>query len=110
MCCLGNQGVYTKEKCSACEPEVELEDSSIFIKTFRWASKTKVTSALTQFKQAITKKSTRGYCQKNVDNMKTVSNQRLCKGVNKNIGYYYRIEFPVCGTAKYAFQIPNDFG
>ena len=43
--------------------------------------------------------------------MLAVSNKQLCKGVNKNVGFYYRVDFPVSdNNAKYSFKIPVDFG
>jgi hypothetical protein len=43
--------------------------------------------------------------------MAAVSNKQLCGGVNKNVGYYYKVSFPVGenGT-EYSFKIPTDFG
>ena len=43
--------------------------------------------------------------------MLQVGNQALCGGVNSNVGFYYRVVFPV-GTEgdKYAFHLPTDFG
>jgi len=43
--------------------------------------------------------------------MLAVSNQALCKGVKKDVGFMYKITFPVCedGT-KFAFKTPTDFG
>ena len=41
-----------------------------------------------------------------------MSNQALCgKGASdSNIGYYYRIVFPVGEEATYSFKTPTDFG
>jgi len=43
--------------------------------------------------------------------MEKVSNKALCGGTNRNVGYYYRVAFPV-GTDKttYSFKTPTDFG
>jgi hypothetical protein len=43
--------------------------------------------------------------------MLAVSNQALCGGVDSNVGFYFRVVFPV-GTENdtYAFHTPTDFG
>jgi hypothetical protein len=43
--------------------------------------------------------------------MTKLSNQAICKGVNRNIGFYYRITFPVCANKlNWKFRVPTDFG
>jgi hypothetical protein len=43
--------------------------------------------------------------------MLKVSNNYLCKGVKKNVGFYYKITFPVCNDGSlYRFMVPTDFG
>lgn len=66
---------------------------------------------LGDLKEAIEKKPTKGYCEKIVPSMAQVSNQKLCGGVNRNVGYYYKVSFPVGenGT-QYNFRMPTDFG
>jgi len=65
-----------------------------------------------KLKAAMQKPSPKGYCEKSVQHMKSVSNRKLCGGSNaRNIGYYFRTTFPV-GTngLKYSFKTPTDFG
>lgn len=109
LCCMGDfKKVYDKKRCTVKNPE-PLEESSIFIKTFKWTGKTYM--SVTEIEEELVKKPTKGYCEKNVEAMTAVSNKRLCKGVNRNVGYYYRVEFPVCqSNLKYAFKLPVDFG
>ncbi len=43
--------------------------------------------------------------------MLAVSNQALCGGGNRNIGFYFRVTFPVGKDGdSYAFKTPTDFG
>lgn len=40
-----------------------------------------------------------------------VSNQKLCGGYTENVGFYYRVTFPVgTGGLIYSFRNPVDFG
>ncbi len=45
--------------------------------------------------QAIKGESGEGYCEKLVDDMIAVSNQVVCGGYSTNVGYYFRITFPL---------------
>ena len=65
-----------------------------------------------EFNQAIKRTtSTKGYCVNDkLTSMTKLSNQAICKGVNRNIGFYYRITFPVCGKLNWKFRVPTDFG
>jgi hypothetical protein len=85
-----------------------LQRASILIKTVSYTEKKTQINVL---KKKLNVKSGKGYCEKLVNSMTQVSNQKLCKGVNKNVGYYYRITFPV-GTdgLVYSFKTPVDFG
>jgi hypothetical protein len=59
----------------------------------------------------MTQKSPKGFCERKVDNMLRVSNKALCKGVKNNVGFMYRIVFPVCNDGlNYQFKVPVDFG
>ena len=42
--------------------------------------------------------------------MTSVSNGKICKGVNTNVGYRYIVIFPTCEDTTYEFDIPTDFG
>ncbi len=43
--------------------------------------------------------------------MTAVGNQALCGGVKDNVGFYYKVTFPVGKDGlKYAFKTPTDFG
>jgi hypothetical protein len=68
-------------------------------------------SHLGALKAAMQKKPSKGYCEKIVPSMAKVSNRILCGGVNRNVGYYYKVSFPVGenGT-QYSFKLPTDFG
>jgi hypothetical protein len=60
----------------------------------------------------LSKKSAQGYCEKDVNHMLAVSNQRICKTKQRNnVGFYYRTVFPVRhAKAVYTFRTPADFG
>jgi hypothetical protein len=84
-------------------------DAVISVKTVKFNKN--AIKYLGDLKSAMQKKSTRGYCEKIVPFMAQVSNQKLCGGVNRNVGYYYKVSFPVGenGT-QYNFRMPTDFG
>jgi hypothetical protein len=42
--------------------------------------------------------------------MTSVSNGKLCGGVNSNVAYKYSIVIPTCEETEFEFKIPNDFG
>jgi hypothetical protein len=76
-------------------------------------------SNVAAFNQAIkTVKSSGGYCEnKKLTSMDKLSNRAICsiatrgKGSSKNIGFYYRIIFPVCtDNLTWKFRVPTDFG
>jgi hypothetical protein len=85
-----------------------LQSAAIFVKTVAYTEKRTDINIL---KKKLNVPSGKGYCEKLVNSMTQVSNQRLCKGVNKNVGFYYRVTFPV-GTEglTYSFKTPVDFG
>jgi hypothetical protein len=64
------------------------------------------------FTQQVKKKSTTGYCEKLVNSMTQVSNQKLCQSKTKtNIGFFYYVEFYVKhNKMAYEFSLPTDFG
>jgi hypothetical protein len=41
--------------------------------------------------------------------MTTKTNKEMCQGSNKNVGYYYKITFPVCNASTYNFRLPNSY-
>jgi len=101
---------YTKNT-TVVKEQVKLTGSSFYVKTFQW--KTNMVSNVAAFNQAIkTKKSTKGYCENSkIVSLTKLSNKALCKGVNKNIGFYYRVNFPVCADKlSWKFRVPTDFG
>jgi hypothetical protein len=101
---------YTTKTTTKTET-TKLTGGSIYVKTFMW--KTNMVSNVAAFNQAIkTKKSTKGYCENSkITSLTKVSNKALCKGSNKNIGFYYRITFPVCAdSTSMKFRVPTDFG
>jgi len=53
---------------------------------------------------------TNGYCQKDMNNMNSVSNQRICGGVARDIGFYFKVDFSVDARRLVSFTIPTDFG
>lgn len=84
-------------------------DSTISVKTVSFNKN--AISHLGALKKAMERKSTKGYCEKIVPAMSKVSNKQLCGGVNRNVGYYYKVNFPVGeDKTKYAFKLPTDFG
>jgi hypothetical protein len=43
--------------------------------------------------------------------MSSVSNGKLCGGVNSNVGFRYTVIFPTCeNNTEIEFMVPNDFG
>jgi hypothetical protein len=61
--------------------------------------------------EAITGESGEGYCEKLVDDMMAVSNQVVCGGYTTNVGYYFRINFPLgLSNTAFSFRTPTDFG
>jgi hypothetical protein len=100
---------YTKIKTPTKVTE-KLTGTSMYVKTFQW--KTNMVLNVAAFNQAIkTTKSTKGYCENSkINSLTKLSNKALCKGVNRNIGFYYRITFPVCARMDFKFRIPTDFG
>jgi hypothetical protein len=42
--------------------------------------------------------------------MTSVSNGKLCGGVNANVGYRYTVIFPTCEETQFDFKLPTDFG
>ena len=88
-------------------------DSHIEIKTvhFKGDIKKNVQNGFYTLQSKMKGPSGPGYCNKTVSNMNKVSNQAFCKTkTNSNIGYWYRITFPV-GTenTRYCFRNPTDF-
>lgn len=54
---------------------------------------------------------TQGYCERELNNMNSVSNHRICNnGVYKNIGYYYKISFSLKKPVTMQVHNPTDFG
>lgn len=84
-------------------------DAFMLVKTVEFTGHT--IEQFGQFLQAIEEESGEGYCERSVEGMTKVSNQDICNGVDKNIGYYYATTFPVAveGT-EYCFKLPTDFG
>jgi hypothetical protein len=41
--------------------------------------------------------------------MITKTNKEMCQGSNKNVGYYYKVTFPVCNASTYNFRLPNSY-
>jgi len=84
-------------------------DATISVKTVKF-NKNAIKN-LGALKSAMQKQSQKGYCKKVVPSMAQVSNKKLCGGVNRNVGYYYKVSFPVGqnGT-EYSFRLPTDFG
>jgi hypothetical protein len=41
--------------------------------------------------------------------MLTKTNKEMCQGSNKNVGYYYKVTFPVCNASTYNFRLPNSY-
>ncbi len=70
-----------------------------------------VVENLDNLKYALTKTPTPGYCERLVDEMVEVNNQKLCEGgTNYNVGYYYSMVLPVFySEAKYTFKSPMYF-
>jgi hypothetical protein len=52
---------------------------------------------LDELRKAIAAPSPRGYCSGTRTTLMGLSNRRLCKsgGTNRNIGFYYKVIFPV---------------
>jgi hypothetical protein len=42
--------------------------------------------------------------------MSSVSNGKLCGGVNANVAYRYTVIFPTCEETQFDFKVPTDFG
>jgi len=84
--------------------------SQIFVKTFPFRKN--VMENYNTFLQQVKVKSGKGYCEKLVNSMTQVSNQKLCASkVSKNIGYFYVIVFYVKhNKLVYEFDLPTDFG
>jgi hypothetical protein len=62
-------------------------------------------------KSAFRNESPTGYCEKAVREMTAVSNQALCGGTNSDVGFYFKVTFPVGAEGLvYAFKTPTDFG
>jgi hypothetical protein len=86
-----------------------MKASSIFVKTIKFDAN--IITNLDVFKQQLKFKTQKGYCEKVVQSMTKVSNQKLCGGTNKNVGYFYRVTIPVGqNNTRYAFRTPTDFG
>jgi hypothetical protein len=85
--------------------------AKIFVKTTYSALKNAV-SGLATLKAAMQKPSPKGYCEKYVTSLTSISNRRLCGGKTaRNIGFWYKITFTVGKDGdKYEFRLPNDFG
>ncbi len=86
-----------------------LVDAAIYIKTVPWARN--VMDSLPELKAAFKQESPSGYCEKVVMEMTSVGNQALCGGTNSDVGFYYKVTFPVGKEGlTYAFKTPTDFG
>jgi hypothetical protein len=66
-------------------------NSSIWIKTIKYEY-----NNLDNLEYEMKFVSTKGYCEKEVESMASVSNGKLCGGVNSNVGFRYTIIFPTC--------------
>lgn len=103
--------VDPKTFCHNCvkTPKFPLEQCSIFAKTTVY---TKEKIVLKDLQAALNKESKAGHCAKRMHEMLKVSNQQICKSkVKSNLGYYYRVVFPVADDATvYKFFTPTDFG
>jgi hypothetical protein len=113
VCCDGDFAAYDSDVCNPKpvfnKTETSLRETEIWIKTTKFKYSTIV--KITELKEKMTKPSGKGYCERKVDNMLKVSNKALCKGVKNNVGFYYRITFPVCNDGlNYKFKVPVDFG
>jgi hypothetical protein len=90
-------------------PQFPLAETTMFWKSVKFTQ-----HAVTNFdelKSAMADRSTDGYCEKLVENMVGVSNQAVCSGSRKDIGFYYRTVFPVStDETTYYFKLPSDFG
>jgi hypothetical protein len=95
VCTCGKPSTITKTQTKDnTEKRYPLTESNIYVKTVNF-KKNAITN-LGDLKQAMTKKPTKGYCEKNVQRMTQVSNRKLCRTQqNKNVGFYYRVTFPV---------------
>ncbi len=83
--------------------------SEIYIKTIPYTST--MIGNLGGFKDSLAAPSPSGYCEKNVDNMLAVGNQALCGGGARDVGFYFKVTFPVANDGdSYAFKTPTDFG
>jgi hypothetical protein len=84
--------------------------AKIMVKTFKFTKNPM--ENFNVFLQEIKKKSSKGYCEKLVNSMTQVSNQKLCGSkVNRNIGFFYVVEFFVMhNKLVYEFNLPTDFG
>ncbi len=86
-----------------------LVDAEIYIKTTYFSAN--VLENLDELKAAFKKDSPDGYCEKAVMKMTAVGNQALCGGTNSDVGFYYKVTFPVGREGlTYAFKTPTDFG
>ncbi len=54
---------------------------------------------------------TDGYCERELNNMNSISNQVLCpRGSDRDIAFHYRVDFSVKEDSTYEFLLPIDFG
>jgi hypothetical protein len=89
-------------------PRFPLKNTMMYVKTTKFNKN--VVDKFYELRQALKKRSPRGYCEKQVNSMTKVSNRKICGGkTNRNIGFYFSTVFPVAvdGT-KYCFHVPMD--
>jgi len=84
----------------------------MYVKTTMW--KSNVGKEFEKFAKHISNsKPEYGYCETQVDNMNSVSNQAFCRRNAKarNGGFYIRVTFAnAYPDAKWSFRLPMDFG
>jgi peroxiredoxin len=88
-----------------------LFDALIYVKTVKFTKNAvKYENELIASLHDDKAKAQKGYCQKVVTDMVKVSNQEICDGTSRNIGYYYGVVIPSAEANTFCFKTPVDFG
>jgi len=105
---LYDDNVTPKKATRKTLPKFPLKKTMIYVKTTKF--NLNVVDKLYDLRQALKKRSPRGYCEKQVNSMTKVSNRKICGGrTNRNIGFYVSTVFPVAvDNTKYCFHVPMD--
>ncbi len=65
---------------------------------------------LAEYRKELSAESPDGYCERSLQNMNVISNQRVCASSTKeDIGFHYKIEFGLQNDTTMTFNVPVDF-